>query len=135
MGYNKAHSVLLFPAENNLKQLHQWALSIEGLSRWLFSSKTKVCLPIVWVGLTELGLFSWGRLSEFRVARGFAIGAVDLSFVSPVQRRVNWSVGPWENVSNGGNLCRVGEVKKKTQQNKCLHKNNHEKIFTGHKLM
>lgn len=62
------------------------------------------CLPIVWVGLTELGLFSWGRLSEFRVARGLAIGAVDLSFVSPVQRRVNWSVGPWENVSNGGNL-------------------------------
>lgn len=78
--------------------------STELLSRWLHSIKTKVCLPIVWVGLTELGLFSWGRLSEFRVARGLAIGAVDLSFVSPVQRRVNWSVGPWENVSNGGNL-------------------------------
>lgn len=116
MGYNTAHSVLLFPVKNYLKQLHQWAISTQGLSRWLLSSKIKVCLPIVWVGLTELGLFSWGRLSEFRVARGLAIGAVDLSFVSPVQRRVNWSVGPWENVSNGGNLWRVGEIKRNSKK-------------------
>lgn len=59
-------------------------------------------LPIVWAGLTEPGLFSWWRLSEFLVARGLATGAVDLSLLSPVQRRVNCNVGPWENVSNGG---------------------------------
>lgn len=45
------------------------------------------------------------ELSELRVASGLATGAVDLPLASPVQRRMNCSVGPWENVSNGGNLC------------------------------
>lgn len=43
--------------------------------------------------------------SELRVARGLATGALDFPLVSPVQRRINCSVGPWENVSNGGSLC------------------------------
>lgn len=43
--------------------------------------------------------------SELRVARGLASGALDFPLVSPVQRRMNCKVGPWENVSNGGSLC------------------------------
>lgn len=45
------------------------------------------------------------ELSELRVARGLATGAVDFPLASPVQRSMNCSVGPWENVSNGGSLC------------------------------
>lgn len=47
--------------------------------------------------------------SELRVARGLATGALDFPLVSPVQRRINCNVGPWENVSNGGSLC--GRIK------------------------
>lgn len=54
-----------------------------------------------WLVLVSIGL----ELSELRVARGFATGAVDFPLASPVQRSVNCSVGPWENVSNGGSLC------------------------------
>lgn len=50
------------------------------------------------------------ELSELRVASGLATGAVDLPLASPVQRRINCSVGPWENVSNGGNLCKGEEA-------------------------
>lgn len=52
--------------------------------------------------------------SELRVARGLATGALDFPLVSPVQRRTNCNVGPWENVSNGGSLC--GRVKPKRGQ-------------------
>ena len=42
-----------------------------------------------------LVLLSMGlELSELRVDRGLATGAVDLSLASPVQRRVNCRVGP-----------------------------------------
>lgn len=34
------------------------------------------------------------ELSELRVASGLATGAVDLPLASPVQRRMNCSVGP-----------------------------------------
>lgn len=47
--------------------------------------------------------------SELRVARGLATGALDFPLVSPVHRRMNCNVGPWENVSNGGSLC--GRIK------------------------
>lgn len=51
--------------------------------------------------LVSMGL----ELSELRVARGLATGAVDFPLASPVQRSINCNVGPWENVSNGGSLC------------------------------
>lgn len=51
--------------------------------------------------LVSIGL----ELSELRVERGLATGAVDFPLPSPVQRSVNCNVGPWENVSNGGSLC------------------------------
>lgn len=53
-----------------------------------------------------LVLVSMGpELSELRVERGLATGAVDFPLASPVQRSMNCNVGPWENVSNGGSLC------------------------------
>lgn len=70
------------------------------------------------------------------MARGLAIGAVDLSLVSPVQRRVNCSVGPWENVSNGGSL-----LKKKKRRVKIPYNESKEFIevkiiiITDYKLM
>lgn len=42
-----------------------------------------------------LVLVSMGpELSELRVARGFATGAVDFPLASPVQRSMNCNVGP-----------------------------------------
>lgn len=45
-------------------------------------------------GRSMLGLLSTALASELRVASGLATGAVDRSLASPVQRRVNCSVGP-----------------------------------------
>lgn len=47
--------------------------------------------------------------SELRVARGLATGAVERLDASPVQRRVNCSVGPWEKVRSGSHCGRDGE--------------------------
>lgn len=59
------------------------------------------CSPSVCVALGVLGLVSW-LVSELRVARGLATGAVERSEELLVQRRVNCRVGPWEKLSNGG---------------------------------
>lgn len=60
-------------------------------------------------GRRVLGLLSVVLVSELRVERGLATGAVEGSLGSPVQRRVNCKVGPWEKVSNGGNLFKIQE--------------------------
>ena len=73
--------------------------TVSPLTEW--SNMPSVCSPSVCVALRVLGLGSW-LVSELRVARGLATGAVERSDESVVQRRVNWRVGPWEKVSNGG---------------------------------
>ena len=77
--------------------------TVSPLTEW--SNMPSVCSPSVCVALRVLGLGSW-LVSELRVARGLATGAVERSDESVVQRRVNWRVGPWEKVSNGGKHCK-----------------------------
>lgn len=76
----------------------------------LLAIKSKSFVPSVCVALRVLGLVSW-LVSELRVARGFATGAVERSEESLVQRRVNCRVGPWEKLSNGGKRYKIREIK------------------------
>lgn len=79
---------------------------------WLAEVLVPVCvLPTDCRGLTLEGLLSAAPLlqSEFRVASGLATGAVERLDASPVQRRVNCSVGPWENVRSGSHCGKDGE--------------------------
>lgn len=70
------------------------------------SENTVVSYSLIMAARWLLVLVSMGpQASELRVARGLATGAVDFPLASPVQRRMNCNVGPWENVSNGGSLC------------------------------
>lgn len=66
------------------------------MSALAYSYSLGVC-----AALRVLGLGSW-LVSQLRVARGLATGAVERSEESVVQRRVNCSVGPWEKLSKGG---------------------------------
>lgn len=67
-----------------------------SLAETLFSGSLGVC-----AALRVLGLAS-RLVSQLRVARGLATGAVERSEEWVVQRRVNCRVGPWEKLSNGG---------------------------------
>lgn len=57
------------------------------------SASAYSCSLGVCAALRVLGLGSW-LVSQLRVARGLATGAVERSEESVVQRRVNCSVGP-----------------------------------------
>lgn len=76
------------------------------------------------MALRVLGLGSW-LVSELRVARGLATGAVESSEESLVHRRVNCSVGPWEKLSNGG---------KRYKQTEAVPMNHHDMNVKLHLL-